>query len=98
MQRPNLLGMVLMTGSCLVIATVASAEPVSQPPAKKHAECEGSKVKTACNKQADIKDFVTSRQAPSTSAPATAEAPQTAASKSQQDVQSVDESAGPQPK
>ena len=98
MQRPNLLRLFLMTGSCLVIATVASAEPVSKPPAKKHAQCEGTKVKTACNQAADVREFVASRQAPSTSGPATAEAPQTAASKSRQDVQSVDESAGPKPK
>jgi len=98
MQHPKLLGMFLMTGSCLVIATVASAEPVSKPPAKKHAACEGSKVKTACNQAADVRDFLASRQAPTTSGPATADGSQTAASKSQQDMQSVDESAVPQPK
>ena len=98
MQRPNLLRLFLMTGSCLVIATVASAEPVSQPPAKKHAACEGTKVKTACNHAADVRDLLASRQAPPTSGPATADGPQTAASKPQQDAQSVDDSAGPPPK
>ena len=96
MQRLKLLGTFLMTGSCLVIATTAAAEPVSPtPPAKKHAECEGSKVKTACNQQADVKEFVKGRLAPSTSAP-TSGGQQTAA-KFQQDLQPAKEDGAGQP-
>ena len=96
MQRPRLSG-TFLTASCLVIATIASAEPVSTTTtAKKHAECQGTKVKTACNQSADVKDFVTSRQAPSTSGP-TAGDQQTPASKARQDLQSAkDDSAQPQ--
>lgn len=98
MQRLKLLG-TFLTASCLVIATIASAEPVStKPTAKKHAECQGTKVKTACNQAADVKDFVTSRQVPSTSGP-TDGGQQTSASKTQQDLQSAkDDSAQPQQK
>jgi hypothetical protein len=98
MQRLRLLGTFLLTGSCLVIGTIAAAEPVSnETAAKKHAACEGSKVKTSCNKQADVLDFVKGRQAPSPSGP-TAGGNQTAVSNSQQDMQRAKEDgAGAQP-
>lgn len=91
MKRLNLLGMFLMTGSCLAIGTVASAEPVSNTTAaKKHAECQGSKVKTSCNHQAEVTDFVKGRRAPSTTSP-TAGGQQTAVPKSRQDLQPAKE-------
>ena len=66
MQRLKLLGTSL-TASWLVLATIASAEPVATTTTpKKHAECQGTKVKTACNQAADVKDLVKSRQVPST--------------------------------
>ena len=97
MQRLKPLGTILMTASCLVIATIASAEPVSSnTTAKKHAECEGSKVKTSCNHHTDVKDFVKGRQAPSTSGPTVA-GHQTPAAKAQQDLPSAkDDGAQPQ--
>ncbi len=59
-----------LTASCLVIATIASAEPVSNTTTgKKHPECEGTKIKTACNHQADVRDFVKGRQVTPPSAP-----------------------------
>ena len=97
MQRLKLLAM-LATGSCLVIGTIASAEPVSPQPTKKHAECAGSKVKTACNQQVEVTDFVKGRQATSTSVP-TASGTQTAAAKSSQQVleSAKDDGVGMQP-
>jgi hypothetical protein len=97
MQRLKLLGTFLMTGSCLAIATIAAAEPVSpQPPAKKHAECEGSKMKTACNRQADVKDFVKGIQVPP--APTPPADGQTAVPNSRQELQPAKEdSAGAKP-
>ncbi len=69
MQRLKLLATTL-TATCLVVATIASAEPVSTPPTpKKHAECEGTKIKTACNNAADVKDLVAGRQVPATPTP-----------------------------
>jgi hypothetical protein len=90
------MGTFLMTASCLVIATIAAAEPVSDKPVvKKHPECQQTKVKTSCNHQADVKDFVTSRQAPSTSGP-TAGRQAASASNPQQDLQSAEDGAGSQ--
>ena len=63
MQRLKLLGMFL-AGSSFVMGSIGLAEPVSKPAPKKHAECEGSKVKTACNQQLDVKEFVTGLQPP----------------------------------
>jgi hypothetical protein len=92
MQRLKGWGTALMTVSCLVtIAGSAAAEPVStQPAAKKHAECEGSKVKTACNQAADVRDLVKGRQAPATSAP-TADGNQATVPNSRQELEPVSE-------
>ena len=69
-MRPlTLLGSVL-AGSCLVIAAMASAEPVtSNSTTTKHPECQGTKVKTSCEQQAVVTDFVKGRQAQSEPAP-----------------------------
>ena len=69
---------ILVIASCLVTATVASAEPATQTTTpKKHKECEGSKVKTSCNQQLDVKEFVQGLQAPPPSTGPTAGADQT---------------------
>ena len=93
MQRLKLSTTWLM-GSCLLIGTIAAAEPVTKPAPKKHPECEGSKVKTSCNQQADVKELLMSRQS-STSQP-TAGGQQAAVAASKQDVQSAKDSADPQ--
>ena len=98
MQRIKQFG-TLIAGLAFVAGTIASAEPVTQPAPKKHPECEGSKVKTACNQGEDVKDFVKGRQAltPSTPAPT---APQTSAAIARQGLQPVkdDGAAAEQPK
>jgi hypothetical protein len=61
MQHLKLLATSL-TASCLVMATIASAEPAKTPPTpKKHPECEGSKIKSACKNEAPIRDLVMGR-------------------------------------
>lgn len=77
MQRVNYA--ILTIASCFVVATPASAEPANKTTtAKKHKECEGSKVKTACNNQLDVKEFVQGLQAPPPTTGPTAGADQTA--------------------
>ena len=88
MQRLKLLGTIL-TACCLVIGTIASAEPATKPAPKKHPQCEGSKVKTACNQQLDVKEFVTGLQAPPPTPQPTVGADQTA--NSRKDVQPANE-------
>jgi hypothetical protein len=62
----------LVVASCLMVATTASAEPATgTTTGKKHKQCEGSKVKTSCNQQLDVKEFVQGLQAqPPTPGPA----------------------------
>ena len=56
---------ILVIASSFMVATTASAEPANKTTTpKKHKECEGSKVKTACNNQLDVKEFVQGLQAP----------------------------------
>ena len=70
---------ILMIVSCLMVAATASAEPATgTTTGKKHKECEGSKVKTACNNQLDVKEFVQGLQAPPPTTGPTAGADQTA--------------------
>jgi hypothetical protein len=92
MQHIKLLGM-LATSACLVIGTIASAEPVSPAPPKKHAECQETKQKTACNHAADVRELLAGRQAPSTSGPNSG-GPQTPVFNSRQDLQSAKDASG----
>ena len=97
MQRLSLMGRSLVTGLCLTfIAGIAAAEPVKPAP-KKHPECQETKVKTACNHAADVKDFVTSIQVPPTPAP-TADGQQTTVPQTREELQPAKEdSAGAKP-
>ncbi len=68
-----------MIASCLMVGATASAEPVSNTTTpKKHKACEGSKVKTSCNQQMDVKEFVQGLQAPPPTTDPTVGADQTA--------------------
>ena len=86
----------LLIASCLVVATTASAEPATgTTTGKKHKQCEGSKVKTSCNQQLDVKEFVQGLQAPPPTPGPTVGADQTA--NARKDVQPAKEdSAQPQ--
>ena len=78
MRRLKLTGTIL-TASFLLIGTIAAAEPATkQTTTKKHRECEGSKMKSACNQHLDVKEFVTGLQAPPSAPGPTASADQTA--------------------
>jgi hypothetical protein len=96
MHRLKLLG-TLLTGSWLVIGTIATAEPVKDKPAvKEHPECKETKMKTACKHAEEVKDYLMSIQAPPTSGPTTG-LDQTAVSNSRQVAQPAkDDSAGTQ--
>ena len=86
MQHLKLLASSLIA-SCLVMPTIASAEPVKTTTTpKKHPECEGTKVKTACNNAADVRDLLAGRLVPTTPE-STAAGQQTSAAKAQQAVQ-----------
>ena len=85
----------LMIASCLLVGATASAEPTTTTTPKKHKQCEGSKVKTACNNQLDVKEFVQGLQAPPPTTDPTVGADQTA--NTQKAVQPAkDDSAQPQ--
>jgi hypothetical protein len=94
MKRVKLFG-TLAAGLCFVTGTIAAAEPATKPAPKKHPECQETKHKTTCNKQAEFKDFVTSRQAPSQTGPA-ADGQQTPASNAEQGTQPAKDSPNPQ--
>ena len=84
-----------MIGSCLVIGTIAAAEPVSdKKTVKEHAECKETKMKTACKHAEEVKDYLTAIQVPTAPGPTTGP-DQTAVPTARQQLQSAnDESAG----